>query len=97
LLALVFIRLLFLDCGDEHTYDEGMRDATANANLHDLNRVTQITNLEVLWACTPFLVLLILSVPSAIFLFYADGGVYCLDAEYEIVIIGNQWYWVYEY
>lgn len=58
------------------------------------SRTTHNTLLEVIWTGVPILVLLIIAVPSLKLLYYVDSHP---DPEMTIKVIGNQWYWSYEY
>ena len=55
---------------------------------------THNTPLEVLWTGIPILILVIIAVPSLKVLYFADKT---QDAEMTLKVIGNQWYWTYEY
>jgi cytochrome c oxidase subunit 2 len=50
--------------------------------------------LEVLWTAGPVLILMIIAVPSFKLLYYADR---VENPDMTLKIIGNQWYWSYEY
>ena len=55
---------------------------------------THNTPLEILWTMIPILVLVGIAVPSYKLLYYLDRTT---EAEMTIKVIGNQWYWSYEY
>lgn len=55
---------------------------------------THSTLLEIVWTIFPAFVLLIIAVPSFALLFSIDE---ILDPAITLKIIGNQWYWRYEY
>ncbi len=50
--------------------------------------------IEVIWTITPALILWAIGIPSQILLYLMDE---ILDAEITVKVIGNQWYWSYEY
>lgn len=50
--------------------------------------------LEFVWTVSPALVLACIAYPSFILLYSIDS---CIDPLYTISVIGNQWYWTYEY
>jgi cytochrome c oxidase subunit 2 len=56
--------------------------------------VTHHTNLEIIWTIVPTLVLLMITVPSFSLLYAVDE---LIVPELDIKVIGNQWYWTYEY
>ncbi len=58
------------------------------------SKTTHNTLLEVAWTVVPILVLVSIAVPSIRFLYFADKTT---EAEMTLKVIGNQWYWSYEY
>ena len=52
------------------------------------------TMLEVIWTTIPVLILVVIAVPSYRLLYFMDRTT---EAEMTIKVIGNQWYWSYEY
>ncbi len=50
--------------------------------------------LEVVWTVVPILILLLIAIPSFRLLYFADRTP---DPDMTLKIIGNQWYWSYEY
>lgn len=52
------------------------------------------TVIEVIWTVVPIMILIVIAIPSFRLLYYADRTV---DADMTLKIIGNQWYWSYEY
>ena len=58
------------------------------------SKTTHNTPLEVIWTGLPILVLIIIAIPSLKILYFADKT---QDAEMTLKVIGNQWYWTYEY
>jgi len=58
------------------------------------SKTTHNTLLEVVWTTVPILILVVISVPSLKLLYFADTTP---DAEMSFKVIGNQWYWSYEY
>ncbi len=52
------------------------------------------TILEVAWTTIPVLILVIIAVPSYRLLYFMDRTT---EAEMTIKVIGNQWFWTYEY
>lgn len=63
------------------------RNPTPSARTHN-------SVLEVVWTVFPILILLIIAVPSFKLLYLADRTP---DPDMTLKIIGNQWYWSYEY
>ncbi len=55
---------------------------------------THNTMLEVIWTAIPVVILVIIAVPSYRLLYFMDRT---SEAEMTIKVIGNQWYWSYEY
>ncbi len=58
------------------------------------SKTTHNTMLEVVWTVIPVLILVGITIPSLKHLYFAD---HIEDADMTIKIIGNQWYWTYEY
>ena len=50
--------------------------------------------LEFIWTLLPAIILIFLAYPSFILLYTMDS---CLNPLYTVIIIGNQWFWTYEY
>ncbi len=55
---------------------------------------THNTLVEVLWTVIPIMILIGIAIPSFRLLYFADSTP---DADMTLKIIGNQWYWTYEY
>lgn len=55
---------------------------------------THNTKLEIAWTVIPILILVVIAVPSFRLLYFLDRT---SEAEMTLKIIGNQWYWSYEY
>lgn len=55
---------------------------------------THNTLLEIVWTAIPVIVLVIIAVPSYRLLYFMDR---VEDPEVTIKVIGNQWYWTYEF
>lgn len=58
------------------------------------SRTTHNTLLEVIWTGVPIIILVIIAIPSYRILYYMDRTT---EAEMTIKVIGNQWFWSYEY
>ncbi len=58
------------------------------------SKTSHNTLIEVIWTVVPILVLVTLAIPSYRLLFYMDRT---HEAEMTLKIIGNQWFWSYEY
>ncbi|MEQ8665749.1 MAG: cytochrome c oxidase subunit II [Rhodospirillales bacterium] len=58
------------------------------------SKTTHNTLLEVIWTGVPILILVVIAVPSLKLLYYVDAHP---DPDMTIKVIGNQWYWSYEY
>lgn len=58
------------------------------------SKTTHNAPLEVIWTLVPALILVVLVFPSMQLLYASDKS---QDADMTIKIIGNQWYWSYEY
>lgn len=56
--------------------------------------ITHQTNLEIIWTIIPTLILLMITIPSFSLLYAVDELV---SPDLTIKVIGNQWYWTYEY
>lgn len=52
------------------------------------------TLLEIVWTCTPALILVVIAVPSFSLLYSMDE---VIDPIMTLKVIGHQWYWSYEY
>lgn len=59
-----------------------------------IDNFTHSTFLEATWTIIPAIILLCIAVPSFGLLYSMDE---LLDADLSVKVIGNQWYWVYEY
>ena len=55
---------------------------------------THNTTVEILWTVVPILILIGIAIPSFRLLYFADRTP---EADMTLKIIGNQWYWTYEY
>jgi cytochrome c oxidase subunit 2 len=55
---------------------------------------THNTVVEILWTVIPIIILVAIAIPSFRLLYFADRTP---DADMTLKIIGNQWYWSYEY
>jgi len=55
---------------------------------------THNTLVEILWTVIPIMILIGIAIPSFRLLYFADRTT---DADMTLKIIGNQWYWTYEY
>lgn len=60
----------------------------------DIDNFTHSTFLEATWTIIPAIILLFIAVPSYGLLYAMDEMV---DADLTVKVIGNQWYWVYEF
>jgi heme/copper-type cytochrome/quinol oxidase subunit 2 len=60
----------------------------------DKNLFKHSGNLEFLWILVPSLILLKIASPSLVLLYFLD---FPGEPVYNITVIGNQWYWTYEY
>lgn len=58
------------------------------------SKTTHHTGLEVAWTVIPIFILIGISVPSIKHLYFADR---IEEADMTLKVIGNQWYWTYEY
>jgi cytochrome c oxidase subunit II len=58
------------------------------------SKTTHNTLLEVVWTVVPIIILVIIAIPSYRLLFYMDRTT---EAEMTLKVIGNQWFWGYEY
>lgn len=55
---------------------------------------THSTTLEIVWTLIPALILMAIAVPSFALLFSIDE---IIDPAVTVKVVGNQWYWKYEY
>lgn len=58
------------------------------------DQITHAPLLEFLWVVFPALILVAIAYPSIIMLYYNESYV---EPVFNITVIGNQWYWTYEY
>lgn len=58
------------------------------------SNITHGTTIEVIWTITPSIILMIIAVPSFALLYSIDE---VADPAITLKVIGNQWYWSYEY
>ena len=58
------------------------------------SKTTHNTVIEILWTVVPVLILVVIAVPSFRLLYYMDET---KNAEMDIKVTANQWYWNYEY
>ena len=58
------------------------------------SKTTHNTMLEVIWTLVPVIILVLVAIPSMKMLYYVDTT---KEAEITLKVIGNQWYWGYEY
>ena len=58
------------------------------------SNITHDIKLEIIWTTIPSLVLLLIAIPSFSLLYAVDD---LITPEVTIKVIGNQWYWSYEY
>lgn len=58
------------------------------------SKTTHHTGLEIAWTVIPIFILVGISVPSLKHLYFADR---IEEADMTLKVIGNQWYWTYEY
>ena len=58
------------------------------------SKTTHNTFIEVIWTAIPVIILVIIAIPSYRLLFYMDK---IEDPELTVKVIGNQWYWTYEF
>ena len=52
------------------------------------------TIIEVIWTVVPIMILIAIAIPSFRLIYFADR---VADADMTLKIVGNQWYWTYEY
>lgn len=58
------------------------------------SKTSHNTMIEIVWTVVPIIILVVLAIPSYRLLFYMDRTT---EAEMTIKVIGNQWFWSYEY
>lgn len=58
------------------------------------DQVSHAPVLEFFWVIFPALILVAIAYPSVVMLYYNESYV---DPVFNITVIGNQWYWTYEY
>lgn len=58
------------------------------------SQTTHHTLLEVVWTAVPVVILFIIAFPSVKLIYFADK---VQDAEVTVKVVGNQWYWHYQY
>lgn len=63
-------------------------------NINSINFINERDELELFWTIIPAIIILIISLPSIFLLYcYEENKFSFIDVK----IIGNQWYWTYEY
>jgi cytochrome c oxidase subunit 2 len=50
--------------------------------------------IEIVWTIVPCIILIVIAIPSFRSLYHIDKSV---DADMTVKIVGNQWYWIYQY
>jgi heme/copper-type cytochrome/quinol oxidase subunit 2 len=76
-----------------------LKNVTNKKIFHESNlllptRIQHNTLLEVIWTLIPCIILFIMAIPSFSLLYVIED----LDIiEYSLKVIGNQWYWTYEF
>lgn len=60
----------------------------------EYNLISHSRLLEFIWILIPSLILLVIAIPSLTLLYFLDSPA---EPLYNISVIGNQWYWSYEY
>jgi cytochrome c oxidase subunit 2 len=58
------------------------------------SKTSHNTLIEIVWTVVPIIILVVLAIPSYRLLFYMDRTT---EAEMTVKVIGNQWFWSYEY
>ncbi|MBL8630588.1 MAG: cytochrome c oxidase subunit II [Rhodospirillaceae bacterium] len=58
------------------------------------SKTSHNTLIEIIWTVVPIMILVTLAIPSYRLLFYMDRT---HEAEMTLKVIGNQWFWSYEY
>jgi len=58
------------------------------------SKTSHNTLIEIIWTAVPVVILVLLSIPSMRTLYFAQKAD---DADMTIKVIGNQWYWSYQY
>jgi cytochrome c oxidase subunit 2 len=59
----------------------------------NINKFLHSGIVEIIWSFIPFLILVLLIIPSFFLLYALD---YCLEFLFSIKIMGHQWYWTYD-
>jgi cytochrome c oxidase subunit 2 len=58
------------------------------------SQITHNTAIEIVWTITPSLILMVIAIPSFALLYSIDE---VIDPSVTLKVIGQQWYWSYEY
>ena len=58
------------------------------------SQITHNTAIEIVWTVTPSLILMVIAIPSFALLYSIDE---VIDPSVTLKVIGQQWYWSYEY
>lgn len=61
------------------------------------NRFAHNTTVEILWTVVPILILVAIGVPSVRAHYYVNNENIIEEADMTLKVVGNQWYWTYEY
>lgn len=97
-ITMVIIFVFYIITRTILTFREQESEVKGNPSLKYLHsvpfNVTHDTVLEIVWTIIPSLILVVISVPSFALLYSVDE---VINPEFTVKIIGNQWYWVYEY
>jgi cytochrome c oxidase subunit 2 len=67
---------------------------TTYTKNNNIQKFTDSSLLEIIWTILPAIVLLLIAIPSFTLLYSLDE---LIDPSVTLKVIGNQWYWSYEY
>jgi cytochrome c oxidase subunit 2 len=61
------------------------------------NRFAHNTTVEIAWTVIPILILVAIGIPSVRAHYYVNSETIIEEADMTLKVVGNQWYWTYEY
>lgn len=92
---LIFNLSLFWDW--KKAYNDNINSKKEYLSMYVKNKISKFSHaplLEFIWTIIPAGILIFMAYPSFLLLYSIDE---LIDPAYTIIVIGNQWYWTYEY
>ena len=91
ILICVFVTWMLLECIYRFTIG-GLNKK--GSSVHILPQITHNTTLEVVWTTIPAIILVSIAIPSLTLIYSLDE---LKDPFLTLKVVGNQWYWTYEF